>query len=656
VDPANPGDLSQRNEFIYLLLREQEVSAVEDLPLQEVALGGPDSAQRSRLIQRIVRLAVDGTNCATALEEAKRIWIAQGVIFQPQTMELKSSAKLQVQFVEHPPPESECDPTVPGGYLGADNQLIRVQITGFDAATNTGRFVWGYNNASFLYRVKTVDAQTLELQSSPVDSYHAPRMNRAVELLRVAESLDHDNYIAEHAGVVITPTQAYVPETRHLQLPAPLPAGYVDLDHVTPRFLRLWEQELTFTPGTAKELEGTGIQVIINYDGAVEPFTIGQFWTFAVRPSTPVQLYPRRYLDAPQPPEGPRLWACPLAVLSWPSPQPQPVRVQDCRRLFCPLVPHALHVTNTNWDNDSIFTLERLREEGLLVTLDAAPEPLCVNTATIIVEVETSFGNQSAAWSAFHFRFIPTGDLTISGNSIKWTPTRDVIPTRDVTTQLGQLLETQPSVRVRVTLKGHTIWSGEGEPRLYLDGQAFGQPYPRPDSARSRIALRFPSGDGECASDFESWFYIGRVLQVRTVRFLDVQQVVSHVVDYPPGPSTGVRLRNDQAINTIEISFSRAVRTEGFGAPGPQSVRVEILPSMGMVEGEITTVSDTVVRFITRTPEAFSAGQYRLVVLGTDAGAPAVRASDNGAELDGNFDNWPGGDFVLPFEVPSPVG
>src|SRR2546425_4221453 len=55
-----------KSEFVYLFLREQEVGAVEDVPLREVALGGPDSAQRTRLIQRFARLPVEADQCAPA--------------------------------------------------------------------------------------------------------------------------------------------------------------------------------------------------------------------------------------------------------------------------------------------------------------------------------------------------------------------------------------------------------------------------------------------------------------------------------------------------------------------------------------------------------------------------------------------------------------
>ena len=46
-------------------------------------------------------------------------------------------------------------------------------------------------------------------------------------------------------------------------------------------------------------------------------FHPGDFWHFALRPLQPTTVYPARYLHGPQPPDGPRTWACPLAVLTW---------------------------------------------------------------------------------------------------------------------------------------------------------------------------------------------------------------------------------------------------------------------------------------------------------------------------------------------------
>ena len=47
-------------------------------------------------------------------------------------------------------------------------------------------------------------------------------------------------------------------------------------------------------------------------------FHVGDHWLIAVRPAAPVQVYPARLLT-PQPPDGPLLWAAPLALVTWAS-------------------------------------------------------------------------------------------------------------------------------------------------------------------------------------------------------------------------------------------------------------------------------------------------------------------------------------------------
>src|SRR5581483_797290 len=88
------------DEFVYLLLREQEISAVEDPDLRDVALGGPDTAQRTRLLQRFVRLASDGADCDAGLAAAQTHWQAEGLYFDPPTMRLRSWAQLEVGFTD----------------------------------------------------------------------------------------------------------------------------------------------------------------------------------------------------------------------------------------------------------------------------------------------------------------------------------------------------------------------------------------------------------------------------------------------------------------------------------------------------------------------------------------------------------------------------
>lgn len=332
------GDAAGRGpEFVYLLLREQEVSAVEDTMLRELALGGPDTAQRTRLIQRLVRLRVDADRCADAFNIAMKRWTQLGVEFDGTSMMLKSPARLKVGFIQDPAPETPCDPPAQGGYLGADNQLIRVQLVGTDPQSGKARLVWSFNNASFLYRVKFVapgDKKTLELLSTPIDAYHAPSNNRPVEVLRSAVDLKDGDTIVAHCGIVPATPQVYVPETRRLVLQNDLPQAYVD--DTAPLYVRLWEQAIDFASGETVPLGNTGLQVTIDLHGPFGALTAGQFWMFAVRPSTPVELYPRRYLAAAQPPEGPRMWACPLATIGWT--EKAFTLLDDCREKFDNLV------------------------------------------------------------------------------------------------------------------------------------------------------------------------------------------------------------------------------------------------------------------------------------------------------------------------------
>ncbi len=66
--------------------------------------------------------------------------------------------------------------------------------------------------------------------------------------------------------------------------------------------------------------------------GSLHP---GDFWSIGVRPATPDTVLPDRLLRTPQPPDGPRMWACPLAVIEWKGGQLYPL--DDCRVPFPPL-------------------------------------------------------------------------------------------------------------------------------------------------------------------------------------------------------------------------------------------------------------------------------------------------------------------------------
>ena len=338
-DPAwAPAQVPEGNftESVYLLLREQEVGAVEDTALLDIALGGPDTAERRRIVQRVVRGSSGGDACADGLEWIEAYWQRRGLTFDPATMMLESSATLQVGFSTDSSSGTLCDPVAQGGYLGSENQLIRVQIADVNE-DGTPTLVWGFDNAYFLYRVTVASVDdgagtsVLKLAPAPVDQYHQPRKDQAVEVLVAAAKLSDADYIAETSGIVTTVSTAYQPDTQELSVATALHTPTTDSPVL---FLRVWEDTIPGYGGGAVELGTTGVTVTLTSAGE---YHVGDYWMFAVRPGTPTTVspvYPQRIKDAPQPPDGPREWLCPLALVAWTDGVPS---VTDCRQHICNL-------------------------------------------------------------------------------------------------------------------------------------------------------------------------------------------------------------------------------------------------------------------------------------------------------------------------------
>ena len=337
VPAAAPG-----NEDVVLVLIERDVTAVEDPVLREAALGGPDGAARLRLLQHVERLATDATTCAGALQTTQSHWSSEGLTFCPATMELTSLSKLQVTWAGAGQPTDPCEPSAAAGYLGAENQAIRVQVA---AVNPDGTFdlLWGWDDASMLYPVTSDGAAqpTLTFARSPVDDYHQPQSGQPVQVLRDAGQLAStdgtvEGWIASLSGQDFVLSASYQPDTKTLQLPSAI-TGDAASPAATPQlYLRAWQGLLpSQSLDSAIMLTGTGTNVTITTSGGAPPH-LGDYWVIGVRPSTPQAVYPARLLREPQQPDGPRMWACPLAVISWSD--DSMVFDEDCRYQFPPLV------------------------------------------------------------------------------------------------------------------------------------------------------------------------------------------------------------------------------------------------------------------------------------------------------------------------------
>ena len=105
-------------ELVFLFLAEQEIGAIEDSDLLDVALGGPDTTQRVRLLRRVRREPVQASDCLTAWDEVVARWRAQdGLVVDPRTMQLRPEVRLRVGFGNAGGTPDPCDPIAQNGYL-----------------------------------------------------------------------------------------------------------------------------------------------------------------------------------------------------------------------------------------------------------------------------------------------------------------------------------------------------------------------------------------------------------------------------------------------------------------------------------------------------------------------------------------------------------
>jgi hypothetical protein len=334
-----PGKIEGYKEHVVLVLTEYDVTATEDPVLREVALGGPDGAARVRIIQRVRRLPTGASDCTGALEGDVAAWAKQGLELDPDTLELRPASRLLVEWETPDEPPDPCEPASTGGYLGAENQVIRIQISSVDPDSGNFDLVWGWDNASFLYRVTADDSEApaLTLDRQPVDHHHRPRAGQAVELLPAAAALHGgdgvvEGWVAEQRGQVKVLLTPYNPDDQSVAFPSSPPSQWTDPDTTPQLYLRVWEELLTDCKLGEDIVLGTiGVRVRLSTNSGLA-LHAGDHWSIAVRPATPTTVLPARLLRTPQPPDGPRMWVCPLAVLAWSD--AEPTVLEDCRVPF----------------------------------------------------------------------------------------------------------------------------------------------------------------------------------------------------------------------------------------------------------------------------------------------------------------------------------
>ncbi|MBD0256059.1 MAG: right-handed parallel beta-helix repeat-containing protein, partial [Cytophagales bacterium] len=333
---------------------------------------------------------VDAAECAVAWKRLRTEWEKQGLGRVNAAYERVPDLRLTVGFTEAEPGEDLCAPAVAGGYLGAENQAIRVQITG------QNKFTWGFDNAAPLYRVElSADGKTVKMVTRPRDAYHWPRTGQVIEILPWSAALPalpttppESEKVAELSGFLAKVDASFNPDAGTFTLATAVPAGFgarwadrsdkANLERPAVfYYLRVWNRggdlaspvELPYAAGNAVALGNTGINV--SFSG--NDWATGDFWVIAARPETPDRVVPWE-LKTGLPPHGVRRFFAPLAIIRWRlfNGAPAGEVIHDCRKKFRPLTEQECCCTFTVGDGvsskgdfDSLQeAVDNLPEEG----------------------------------------------------------------------------------------------------------------------------------------------------------------------------------------------------------------------------------------------------------------------------------------------------
>ncbi len=356
-NPLSTAPAVSRYDLVYLECWEQAVSAVEDSELYEPGLGGADTAQRTRMM---VRVRIEPDTAATCREawrdlvqarQNDKLGAVKNHVVVPDTT-------LSIGFAPNGLPDDLCHPEAAGGYLGAENQAIRVQLADAD------HFVWGYDNGAPLYRARVAgDGVTIEVDSDFKDHYSWPKAGQVVELIPWGAVLSNGEKCAQEGetGHLARVESGYDPDLKTFKIvaadavPSDWGAMWEDradeaqlkkrlygTEEETPFvYLRIWNRGPDITSPTAIPISAGAIP--LGTTGLTVTFSgndrqVGTYWVIGARPQTAVPVMPWKLLIG-RPPHGLQRRIAPLGLIRWTvtASGTTGTIVQDCRPRFRPL-------------------------------------------------------------------------------------------------------------------------------------------------------------------------------------------------------------------------------------------------------------------------------------------------------------------------------
>jgi len=303
---ATPG----QKDLFYLDVWERHITTIEDPYLREVALGGPDTDTRSRIVAQVKVLEdVGDVECGDFIDQ----W--EDLIKLP-------NGRLSTRLVEPDDPIGPCQMSESGGYLGLDNRLYRVEI---HEVGDEVTFKWSSDNGAIVYpieefRFEGLSVTKIKLKQNGKDNILRIKPQDWIEVSGEVTDLN-----TEQAGTI---AQVVNVEGDLLTLDRDVA---IHKDEPLPK-VRRWDVSNQRPEVVTPISDGPDFQlkdgIEISFSGT--EFKVGDYWVFSARSLTSEI----EFLDNEKP-YGIQHHYCKLGLVT--GLDDGGVEIEDCRPSFPPL-------------------------------------------------------------------------------------------------------------------------------------------------------------------------------------------------------------------------------------------------------------------------------------------------------------------------------
>jgi hypothetical protein len=360
-------DISQnrpRTDLIYLDAWQRHITTVEDPELREVALGGPDTDTRTKVIAQVKVLPLDGPyNCSDKIPS-----------WEDFVKSKTSSGRLTTSLNSPNAPTNPCQLGESGGYFGLENRLYRVEI--HDIVDGEPRFKWSRDNAAFAYPIEFINSNPVQIRVKEFgkDKFLKLKELDFVEISGDTTDLNHNHNGSGTIAKTGTIAKILLIEGDVFTLDTNISAHSLESN---PK-VRRWDTSSLLpnvlnnvTKGRKIPLED-GIE--LKFSGAI--FQPGDYWVFYARTqgASPLEI-----LDK-EPPLGIKHHYFKLAISTVKS--DGTVEIEDCRPEFPPLTEISGGCcTVTVGKNETYKDIQKAID-----SLKGGPGTVCVKPGVYIID------------------------------------------------------------------------------------------------------------------------------------------------------------------------------------------------------------------------------------------------------------------------------